>query len=240
MPSRLLQRQYPARTPPVSIVLAFDCAVSGQGVAVVRNGVSLASLFEEGRDQAARLLPAIAGALERTGVARTALDLIAVTTGPGSFTGVRVGLSAARGLAVGLGIPLAGITTTSVLRAQATATDRLAVAAVDTKLGDWFATIGDDPAPFATTAKDLAARLGGQKCLIVGKDVAPLAASLQAAGIDAIVQEGPPDPVVLGRLALVDGVEAWRARNRAEGLPRPLYLRGVNITLPDGARRTVE
>ena len=224
----------------MSTVLAFDCAVSGQGVAVVRNGVSLASLFEEGRDQAARLLPAIAGALERTGIARTALDLIAVTTGPGSFTGVRVGLSAARGLAVGLGIPLAGITTTSVLRAQAAATDRLVVAAVDTKLGDWFATIGDDPAPFAVTAKDLAARLGGQKCLIAGKDVAPLAASLQAVGIDAVVQEGPPDPVVLGRLALVDGVEAWRARNRAEGPPRPLYLRGVNITLPDGARRTVE
>ena len=70
--------------------------------------------------------------------------------------------------------------------------------------------------------------------------MAPLAASLQAAGIDAIVQEGPPDPVVLGRQALVEGVEAWRARNRADGLPRPLYLRGVNITLPDGARRTVE
>ncbi len=224
----------------MSIVLAFDCAVSGQGVAIVRNGDSLASLFEEGRDQAARLLPAIAAALEQAGVARTQLDLIAVTIGPGSFTGVRVGLSAARGLAVGLGIPLAGIPTTAVLRAQATATERLAVAAVDTRLGDWFCAIGDDAVPFAATAGDLVARLAGHKCLIVGKEVAPLAASLQAAGIDAIVQEGPPDPVVLGRQALVEGVEAWRARNRADGLPRPLYLRGVNITLPDGARRTVE
>ncbi len=224
----------------MSTVLAFDCAVSGQGVAIVRNGDSLASLFEEGRDQAARLLPAIAAALEQAGVARTQLDLIAVTIGPGSFTGVRVGLSAARGLAVGLGIPLAGIPTTTVLRAQATATERLAVAAVDTRLGDWFCAIGDDAVPFAATAGDLVARLAGHKCLIVGKEVAPLAASLQAAGIDAIVQEGPPDPVVLGRQALVEGVEAWRARNRADGLPRPLYLRGVNITLPDGARRTVE
>lgn len=224
----------------MTTVLAFDCAVSGQGVAIVRDGVSLASLFEEGRDQAARLLPAIAAALERAGVARTGLDLIAVTSGPGSFTGVRVGLSAARGLAVGLGLPLAGIPTTSVLRAQAPATDRLVVAAVDTRLGDWFATIGDDPAPFAATDGDLAARLGGDKCLIVGKDVAPLVASLQAAGVDAIAREGPPDPVILGRVALLDGVDAWRARNRAEGLPRPLYLRGVNITLPDGARRTVE
>lgn len=224
----------------MSTVLAFDCAVSGQGVAIVRNGVSLASLFEEGRDQAARLLPAIAAALEQAGVARTQLDLIAVTTGPGSFTGVRVGLSAARGLAVGLGIPLAGITTTMVLRAQATAADRLVVAAVDTRLGDWFCAIGDDPVPFAATAEDLVVRLAGQRCLIVGQEVAPLAAFLRAAGIDAAVQVGPPDPAVLGRRALVEGVEFWRARNRAEGLPRPLYLRGVNITLPDGARRTVE
>jgi len=224
----------------VSTVLAFDCAVSGQGVAIVRDGDSLESLFEEGRDQAARLLPAIAAALERAGVARTDLDLIAVTTGPGSFTGVRVGLSAARGLAVGLGIPLAGIPTTTVLRAQATATDRVTVAAVDTRLGDWFCAIGDDPMPFAATAKDLAARLAGHRCLIVGMEVAPLVASLQAAGIDTVAQQGPPDPVVLGRRALSEGVESWRARNHAEGLPRPLYLRGVNITLPDGARRTVE
>lgn len=224
----------------MSTVLAFDCAVSGQGVAIVRNGVSWVSLFEEGRDQAARLLPAIAAALDQAGVARTQLDLIAVTTGPGSFTGVRVGLSAARALAVGLGIPLAGLPTTTVLRTQARATDRLIVAAVDTRLGDWFCAIGDDPAPFAATAADIAARVAGNRCLIVGREVAPLAAFLDAAGIDAIVQEGPPDPVVLGRQALADGVEAWRTRNRAEGLPRPLYLRGVNITLPDGARRTVE
>lgn len=224
----------------MSTVLAFDCAVSGQGVAIVRDGDSLASLFEEGRDQAARLLPAIAAGLERAGVARTELDLIAVTTGPGSFTGVRVGLSAARGLAVGLGIPLAGIPTTTVLRAQAPATDRLAVAAVDTRLGDWFCAIGDDPMPFAATAEDLAARLAGHRCLIVGMEVAPLVASLQAAGIDSVAQQGPPDPVVLGCRALAEGVESWRAKNQAEGLPRPLYLRGVNITLPDGARRTVE
>jgi len=224
----------------VSTVLAFDCAVSGQGVAIVRDGHALASLFEEGREQAARLLPAIVAALQQAGVARTELDLIAVTTGPGSFTGVRVGLSAARGLAVGLGIPMAGIATTVVLQAQARAADRLVVAAVDSRLGDWFCAIGDDPAPFAATAEDLAARLAGQSSLIVGKDVAPLALWLRAAGIDAIAQDGPPDPVVLGRLAVAEGVEAWSVRNRAGGLPRPLYLRGVNITLPDGARRTVE
>lgn len=224
----------------MSTILAFDCAVSGQGVAVVRDGLALARLFEEGRDQAARLLPAIAEALVEARVTKADLDLVAVTVGPGSFTGVRVGLSAARGLAVGLGLPLAGIGTTAVLQAQAPAADRLVVAAIDTKLGDWFCAIGDDPMPFATTAEGLAARLAGQRCRVVGKDIAPLVRTLQSAGIDADEQEAPPDPVVLGRLAGDTGAAAWAARNRVEGLPRPLYLRGVNITLPNGARRTVE
>jgi len=56
----------------------------------------------------------------------------------------------------------------------------------------------------------------------------------------AVAQLALPDAAVIARLALADGVDHWRERNRAEGLPRPLYLRGVNITLPDGARRTVE
>ena len=63
---------------------------------------------------------------------------------------------------------------------------------------------------------------------------------LVAAGIDAVAEEALPDPVIIARLAADAGVEAWRARNEREGLPRPLYLRGVNITLPDGARRTVD
>lgn len=215
--------------------------MSGQSVAVVRDDVSLAVAREEGRDQAARLLPAIGEVLERAGVARHEIDLIAVTIGPGSFTGVRVGLAAARGLAVGLGVPLAGVSTTSVLLAQALPAGRLAVAAVDTHLGDWFCALGEGEAlPFATSTADLVARLAGQACTIIGHGVAPLVTALTASGTDAIEEDAPPDPVVLARLALRAGTEAWRVRNREEGLPRPLYLRGVNITLPDGARRTVE
>ena len=142
----------------MSVVLAFDCAVSGLGVAVVRGGAVVANRREEGREQAARLLPAIGEVLREAGVGRRAIDLIAVTTGPGSFTGVRVGLAAARGLAIGLGVPLAGIPTTTVLRAQAGVNDRLVVAAIDSKLDDWFCAIGEGTAPFAATASDVAAR----------------------------------------------------------------------------------
>lgn len=222
-------------------ILAFDCAVSGMRVAVVRDGVRLGGLGEEGRDQAARLLPAIEAVLAEVRVDRRELSLIAVTVGPGSFTGVRVGLAAARGLAVGLGVPLAGIATTAVLLAQTKSHGRLAVAAIDSRLGDWFCAVGEgDATPFATSAAALAPRLNGRRCVIAGSSAASLAQGLADAGIDAIAEEALPDPVTLADLAGRPGIEAWREANAREGLPRPLYLRGVNITLPDGARRTVE
>ncbi len=221
----------------MSLVLAFDCAVSGLGVAVVRDGVCLASHREEGRDQAARLLPAIASALQEAGVGRRDLSLIAVTTGPGSFTGVRVGLAAARGLAVALGVPLAGIATTAALLAQAERRDRLVVAAIDSRLGDWFCAFGDgEAAPFLASTDELARRLKERPSLVVGPQAEALSQSLD----QAIAQTALPDPIAVARLALAEGIEAWRARNRTEGLPRPLYLRGVNVTSPDGTRRTVD
>jgi tRNA threonylcarbamoyladenosine biosynthesis protein TsaB len=163
--------------------------------------------------------------------------LIAVTTGPGSFTGVRVGLATARGLAVALDVPLAGIATTACLLAQAEAGDRLAVAAIDSHLGDWFCALrAGESVPFVVSTEDLAARLNGTPCVVVGAEADRLAPLLP----DARAQVALPDPAVVARLALEPGVEAWRVRNRTEGLPRPLYLRGVNITMPDGARRTVD
>lgn len=215
-------------------VLAFDCAISGLAVAVVRDGVALAQGREEGRGQAATLLPAIARVLQEAGVDRRILSLLAVTVGPGSFTGVRVGLAAARGLALALDIPLAGVTTTAALLAAAAPDGRLAVAAIDTHLGDWFcATEG---APFVASTEALAARLAGKPCRVVGPQAETLAPLLP----NAVAQTALPDPVVMARLAMADGIEAWRLRNRTEGLPRPLYLRGVNVTSPDGTRRTVE
>lgn len=255
MPSRTIERQRLANGPVgletgMSLVLALDCAISGLGVAVVRDDVCLASLREEGREQAARLFPAVSSVLREAGVARQALSLVAVTIGPGSFTGVRVGLAAARGLALGLGVPLAGVSTVSVLIAQAanraSTDERVAVAAIDSRLGDWFCAIDEGVndesgrSPFAATAAGLAERLRGRRCLVAGPDVSALVSDLVAAGVDSEAEVAPVEPAVVARLGSAPGVEAWRARNCREGLPRPMYLRGVSITLPDGARRTVD
>ncbi|SKA10758.1 tRNA threonylcarbamoyladenosine biosynthesis protein TsaB [Enhydrobacter aerosaccus] len=225
----------------MSVVLAFDCAITGLGAALLRDDAVLAVHREEGRDQAARLLPVIAELLETAKVDRRAVSLIAVTVGPGSFTGVRVGLATARGLALALDVPLAGIRTTDVLLAQANAGDRLVVAAVDTHLGDWFCALREaDQVPFLASTEQLASRLQGRPCLVIGLEAVRLATELGEAGIDATPQATLLDPVVLAHLATVTDVQDWDRRNKAEGLPHPLYLRGVNITLPSGERRTVD
>ena len=220
------------------IVLGFDCAVTGLGVAVLDGDACRARIVEEGRDQAARLVPVIGAALAAAGIARRDVGMVAVTTGPGSFTGVRVGLAAARGLAVALDLPLSGIATTDVLLAQARskAPGRLGVAAIDSRLGDWFCALDEgDRRPFIASTAQLAERLSGRPATVVGPDAERLAAMLP----DADAEQGPIDPRALARLASEVDPSEWRERNRREGLPRPLYLRGVNVTSPDGTRRTV-
>src|SRR5439155_20724451 len=69
------------------------------------------------RGHAEALMPLIARVMKESGVAFAALDRIAATTGPGSFTGLRVGLSAARGIALAAGKPVVGVTTLSAYAA---------------------------------------------------------------------------------------------------------------------------
>ncbi|MFO1081676.1 MAG: tRNA (adenosine(37)-N6)-threonylcarbamoyltransferase complex dimerization subunit type 1 TsaB [Reyranellaceae bacterium] len=228
----------------MSIVLAWDCSVSGLSIAVCAGDRAIAQVRQEGRDQAASLFPAVADVLRAAGLERRDLTLLAVTVGPGSFTGVRLGLAAARGLAVGLDLPLAGIATTSVLLAQAAdrwpsrAPQRLAI--VDTRLGDWYCASDATERPYLADTAHLVERFAGRPCRLLGTGAGRLAGELVAAGVAAEGEEALPDAAVLARLALARGEAAWRGERQDQGLPRPLYLRGVNVTLPDGGRRTVE
>src|SRR6201997_1014597 len=96
------------------LILAIDTALDAcaAGVLDTEAGRLIAQESQAmKRGHAEALMPLIARVMKQSGVAFAALDRIAVTTGPGSFTGLRVGLSAARGIALAAGKPVVGLTT---------------------------------------------------------------------------------------------------------------------------------
>lgn len=94
----------------MSVLLAIDTAAPRLALAVLRADGRIDTLAEDmATGQAERLFPALDELLARAGVGYGDLTRIAVTTGPGSFTGLRIGLSAARGLALALNLPVLGI-----------------------------------------------------------------------------------------------------------------------------------
>ena len=119
-------------------VLAIDTAGPNLQLALWRADGCDTLVEPMAQGHAERLFPAIAELLARAGSAYSELGRIAVTTGPGSFTGVRIGLSAARGLGLGLAIPVLGIDTFSAV--SLLAPDGLEVSVVmDARRGEMYA-----------------------------------------------------------------------------------------------------
>ncbi|MBR1270842.1 tRNA (adenosine(37)-N6)-threonylcarbamoyltransferase complex dimerization subunit type 1 TsaB [Bradyrhizobium sp. AUGA SZCCT0222] len=96
------------------LILAIDTALDACAAAVLDTDAARIIAQESQpmkRGHAEALMPLIARVMKASGVAFTSLDRVAVTKGPGSFTGLRVGLSAARGIALAAGKPVVGLTT---------------------------------------------------------------------------------------------------------------------------------
>jgi tRNA threonylcarbamoyladenosine biosynthesis protein TsaB len=102
------------------LILAIDTALDACSAAVLDTQAGKTIALESQpmkRGHAEALMPLIARVMKESGVAFTALDRIAVTTGPGSFTGLRVGLSAARGIALAAQKAIVGVTTLTAFAA---------------------------------------------------------------------------------------------------------------------------
>ena len=96
--------------PPNPTVLAFDTSAAHCAAALLLDGKIVASRYEEmKRGQAEALMPMLEAVLGEVGAVWEELDAVGVGVGPGNFTGIRIGVSAARGLALGLRIPAVGV-----------------------------------------------------------------------------------------------------------------------------------
>lgn len=212
------------------IVLALDTAGVNCSAAIYDSttGTVLAEVVETiGKGHAERLMAIVDDALAAAGLDLQQLQRVAVTIGPGSFTGIRVGVAAARGFALSLGIEAVGVTTLAALAARhlQAALGRNVVVAMDAKRGEVYAQVFAPDGRPLTDAAELAiadaAGLPGK----YGADATGSGASLlrgEAAG-------GEPDnfPIALvARLAAEIPAGAER--------PRPLYLRAPDAKPQSG------
>ena len=118
------------------LTLAFDTATDVATCALVRDG----DLLGERSSRAVTVLADADELLREAGLKPADLDLLAVGVGPGSFTGLRIGLAAARGLALALDLPVAGVSTLDALGAGAPG----AVPVIDARRREVFALVGGE------------------------------------------------------------------------------------------------
>lgn len=123
------------------LLLAFDTATAVATSALVWDG----ELLGEGRSRPVTLLEDVDALMRRGGVRPAQLEGLAVGTGPGSFTGLRMGLAVARGLALARDLPVAGVPTLAALAAGSPG----ARPVLDARRGEVYALVGDEPRALA-------------------------------------------------------------------------------------------
>jgi tRNA threonylcarbamoyl adenosine modification protein YeaZ len=209
------------------LVLAIASASGGCAAAMVRDGVVLAD-GRIGAEQglAAAIPPMVAGLIKAEGVP----ELVAVVVGPGSFTGLRAGISVAQGVGLGAGIKVVGVTVSEALADSLPQLGGRALwVANDSRRGRVFLdrdglveAVGLDALPAA-----------GGRVAVAGDAAIPVAAALAARGADVMLTSArrpmPRHVAVVGQLRAEGALEALE--------PIPLYVDAPEARLPAGGLR---
>ncbi len=210
-------------------LLAVDTALGACSVAVLNGDNVLAHCFQDmARGHAEALAPMVEDAMRAAGISFADFDRLAVTTGPGTFTGQRVGLAFMRGLRLALKKPLIGVTTLEVM-AAATGADR-AAAIHDARRDEAYLLLREKGAiifgPAVLPFQDAVARIRAfGPCALCGTGAAAAKAVLGDGFILTDIRQ--PDALWVGRLAIT--------RPAPDQPPAPLYLRAPDAKLPAGA-----
>jgi len=210
-------------------VLAIDTALEACSAAVLdteRGGILASGSIPMLRGHAEALLPLVSRVMSEAALEFCALDRVAVTVGPGSFTGLRVGVSAARGIAVAAGKPAVGLTTLAALAAPYIAIDARNEQVYMQMVGSGGRSLIQ---PRVASLRDAVRDAANARARLVGS-----AAAMMAAAWPAGVQ--PPPVVDAARAPIIDWVaHLGAAAAQALSLPKPLYLRAPDAQPQDAA-----
>jgi tRNA threonylcarbamoyl adenosine modification protein YeaZ len=212
-------------------LLAIDTALEACSVGVVDGDRTVVRSQNIGRGHAEILMGQVESALVEARLEFASLDRIAVVVGPGSFTGLRVGIAAARGFALVTGKPAVGIGTLSVHAAEAGGRPVLATLAAGRGeiYGQFFAADGSEAGTARVASPEVfAAQLTGDTVLAGSGADLVIAALPMDVRPRVIHRNAAPDIATLCRVAL--------AAPAAAGAPKPLYIRPPDAK-PQGAAK---
>jgi len=209
-------------------VLAIDTALAACSVAIldtVYGGIVASESRPMTRGHAEALIPLVQQVMADADLRWPDIDRLAVTTGPGSFTGLRVGIAAARGIALAAEKPIIGISTLAAYAAPHMAADDRypVVAAIDARHGQVYLQVFSPggrslSAPRLATLREAAVAAGENPGCIVGSAAQAVADALSDADARPAVVDARPAPDI-----------AWVARMGAVlpsgPPPKPQYLR---------------
>lgn len=123
-------------------ILAIETSAKSVSAAVVENGVPLASAYQNmGLTHSRTLMPLVDGMLSAAGLRVQDMDLLAAANGPGSFTGLRIGVSALKGLAWALEKPCCGVSTLAAMARNLAHMEGLIICAMDARRNQVYNTL---------------------------------------------------------------------------------------------------
>lgn len=209
-------------------LLAFDTSAAHCAAALLCGGRIVASRHEAmDKGQAERLIPLLDAVLAEGGLAWSDLDALAVGTGPGNFTGVRIAVAAARGLALSLGVPAIGVTT---LEARAHGLHRPLAVVEDARRGEVYLQ-EFDVQPDGVQPDGV--QPDGARVTTLGALAAEcrfdrFAGSAADAAVQAVGGLALPSRPIAEAIALVAAARDAHLQPR----PAPFYLRGADAAPP--------
>lgn len=218
-------------------ILAIDTALSAVSACVLDDADEAPEALETmalQRGHAEALLPLVDCVMARTEGGFASLDRVAVTVGPGSFTGLRVGIAAARAIGLACKIPVAGVSTLAAIAAPLILEQMpgLVVPAIDARRANvYFAAFGPYGravvAPRMAPAREAVRTLGVGPLRLAGSGARLLAMEASAAGMPVEIadENGGPDIVFVAKLGLLADPES--------APPRPLYLAAPGAKAPE-------